>query len=113
MAWNDNYEKHRDELLERFKEDPECKECMDILLDEFYDCLSNHEGESEGIGLDGKRPFGNSDIIGDVAHLLDIEIYNEETDERNEDAEDYCFWLYDHLWAYTKYRYRQSKENTE
>lgn len=102
------YETQLNELLEKIKENSKVKEHMDILLNAFYDNLEDQEGECKGIGLDGKRPFGNSDIARDVAEILDLEEFNE-NDELID--EDYFWWLYTHLFAWIKYNYLNSKAN--
>jgi len=47
----------------------------------------------------GKRPFGNSDIVRDIAEILDIEPKGEgEDNEFTEDQEDYIVDLYKGLY---------------
>jgi hypothetical protein len=106
MYSSEKYKRQRDQLLKRFEEDPNCKKHMDILLDSFYENINDSDGECSGIGLDGKRPFGNSSIAYDIAEIIGIEI-DEEGWSKN--TKEYCYWLYDHLWAYIKYIYSQSK----
>lgn len=40
------------------------------LANAFYKNLQPHEDECKGLGLDGKRPFGNSFIEGDVLNII-------------------------------------------
>ncbi len=51
-------------------------------------------GESEAPGLCTKRPYGNGDVVDDIAEILGI-------DKRlmNEDDSQYDETLYDKLWA--------------
>ena len=108
--WEEQLKKYEiaiSELMDEFKQDPECKKHMDLLLEAFYTYIENAEDESKGIGLDGKRPFGNSFIAGDVAEIIGIEFGGE--DEGNEAIEEYCDWLYYHLWAYIKYNYETKR----
>lgn len=43
------------------------------LADAFFDNLIIDNCEYGGIGLDSKRPFGNSDVEADILELLDRE----------------------------------------
>lgn len=51
------------------------------LLKNLY--ISWDDCEFGGPRVDPKRPFGNSDVIGDIATILDIKLPNEEDDYDN------------------------------
>ena len=51
-----------------------------LLANAFFDNLEIDGSEYGGIGLDSKRPFGNSDVEGDMLEILDIEV-----DDGNDD----------------------------
>jgi hypothetical protein len=45
-------------------------------------------GDTVSIGVDGKRPFGNSNMYGDIAEILDWKLPNEDlSDEQREEAD--------------------------
>ena len=46
---------------------------LKVLADAFFAGLTMLAWEYGGIGLDPKRPFGNSDVEGDMLELLDWE----------------------------------------
>ena len=55
----------------------------------------------EGMILDEKRPFGNSDIDGDVAELIGLDLPDEEEyPEEFERSLEYCWELWSELPAY-------------
>jgi len=59
----------------------------------FYKNLQVTEGDGYGIGLDTKRPFGNSYIEGDLMEIIGMEPAEYDTDEYRE-QEDYVRDLY-------------------
>ncbi len=99
-----------DELLELFKEDPKREAHMEALADAFYEELTREQYcEYGGWGLDDKRPFGNSYVVGDMADIVGIDLPDEEDDARDE-VEAYLHELYDDLGLYLKYRWELSKK---
>lgn len=45
-----------------------------IVADAFFDNLQIDNCEYGGIGVDSKRPFGNSDVEGDILEMLDVQM---------------------------------------
>lgn len=66
------------------------------LAQAFIDNLQIDDCEYGGIGLDSKRPFGNSDVEGDILHIIGAEL--EEDDDGDpawsDDQRDYARSLY-------------------
>lgn len=57
---------------------------LKILADAFYAELTMLDWEYGGIGLDPKRPFGNSDVEDDMLELLDW-------DQEGDDGDGPCY----------------------
>ncbi len=53
---------------------------LKVLADAFFAELTMLEWEYGGIGLDPKRPFGNSDVEGDMLELLDCGLEGDDGD---------------------------------
>lgn len=67
----------------------------------FFDNLERNEYcEYGGWGLDDKRPFGNSDVEGDLIEIVFGTL--DETLRENEDVTEYVTSLYDDLGEYLK-----------
>lgn len=66
------------------------KQDLRKLADAFFDELCMLEVEYGGIGLDPKRPFGNSNVERDILELLDCEPEDDgdHSQEQREYAED-------------------------
>ncbi len=85
---------------------------MRELADAFYDNLEREQHcEYGGWGLDDKRPFGNSWVVGDIAEIIGLKLMPDMEDEDEEreayaKAEDYCHGLYDDLGAYLKMKWK-------
>lgn len=54
---------------------------LHCLLKAFAKNLQIDNCEYGGIGLNNKRPFGNSDVEGDILEIIGLE-YNEEIEEQ-------------------------------
>lgn len=79
---------------------------MANLADAFYDNLQREAYcEYGGWGLDDKRPFGSSYVLGDIAEIIGLQLPDEEGTARYE-AEVYCHGLYDDLGAYLKMKWK-------
>jgi len=77
-----------------------------LLADAFYENLRIDNCEFGGIGLDCKRPFGNSNVEYDILEIIGID----PTIENEEEWEAYARYLYfKKLVPYLKDRYAQSK----
>jgi hypothetical protein len=48
-------------------------EHLRLLALAFYQAMNESPDEGDGLGLDGKRPFGNSGIAGDVLEIIEEE----------------------------------------
>lgn len=57
---------------------------LEILAQAFFDNLQIDNCEYGGIGVDSKRPFGNSDVEGDILEMIDCE-------PQGDDGEDACW----------------------
>jgi hypothetical protein len=75
---------------------------MDALARAFFANLQ--QGSYRGIGLSESRPFGNSDVAGDILELLDIEPANDEA-SYSESQRDYADELYGKLIDYLQAKY--------
>lgn len=67
---------------------------MRILAGMFFNNLQRDDIEYGGWGIDGKRPFGNSDVEGDILEELSIE---PEIDGYSEEQREYASELYGDL----------------
>lgn len=56
-------------------------EHLRLLSIAFYEAMNETTDECNGLGIDGKRPFGNSYIAGDVLEII----------EEKPEGEDYCW----------------------
>jgi len=72
------------------------------LLPAFVDRLRRGDCEYGGWGLDDKRPFGNSDVAGDIAKIIGLQV-DGDTGITGAQRE-YCDGLYDDLPEYLRYR---------
>lgn len=69
-----------------------------VLADAFFDNLQIDNCEYGGIGLDSKRPFGNSDVEGDILTMLECEA-------EGDDGHSAC-WSYEQL-SYARTLYHE------
>lgn len=73
------------------------EEDLELLADAFFENLEISNVEYGGIGLDPKRPFGNSDARGDILEIIGMEptelgkMYNEYSKAQLEYADDLYF----------------------
>jgi hypothetical protein len=59
---------------------------LQLLADAFFKNLQIDNNEFGGIGLDCKRPFGNSSVESDICHILNLEYdYSQELDNYTHD----------------------------
>jgi hypothetical protein len=67
-----------------------------ILAAAFFDGLHIDDCEYGGIGLDPKRPFGNSDVDGDILEMIGAEPEGDDGDSQcwSSDQRDYARSLY-------------------
>lgn len=63
------------------------------LADAFMNGLERDDCEWGAIGADCKRPFGNSDMPGDVCEIIGLE----QTDDTYDESYDYAVSLYNAL----------------
>ncbi len=106
---SDNWDEKLEELLESFEDNEERKAEMEKLADAFMDNLQREECEYGGWGVDSKRPFGNSNVTGDIADILDIELPEYGSDEYDE-MRAYLDGLYSDLGVFLRYKWLQFKE---
>ena len=97
-----NYEKFNN-LIASLKEDPEREKHMNLLADAFYENIQRDDVEFGGLGLDSKRPFGNSDVERDLAEIIGLDLPDEK-DEFNEISR-YLYSLYDDLGLFLQYKW--------
>jgi hypothetical protein len=80
---------------------------MLILEIAFFQNLQRDNCEYGGIGVDCKRPFGNSDVEGDILEMLDIVKAGDDGEDECWSSEQraYAAGLYDSLipWLQKKY----------
>ncbi len=77
---------------------------LKLLADAFFDNIYRHE-DSMTIGLDFRRPFGNSFVAGDILEI--IKLKHDSTDEDGvscyaEELISYVLGLYDELVLYLR-----------
>lgn len=79
------------------------REDMEKLERAFFKNLQRNDCEYGGIGLDDKRPFGNSFVAGDILEIIGEQ--KDDVDGWTEEQLDYADWLYDKLipWLQKKY----------
>lgn len=92
---------------------------LEKLADAFYEALHIHNCEYGGIGLDSKRPFGNSDVEGDILVILGQEPEGDDGDsacwssnQREYATELYHVHLIPYLVAQWKRSHGSASENT-
>ena len=96
------------DLIEEIVSDPERKAAMDLLVEAFFENLQREENiEYGGWGLDNKRPFGNSYVIGDIAEIIGFILPDYEDKDTYNDARRYLDDLYNDLGTYLKYKWRE------
>jgi hypothetical protein len=71
-------------------------EHLRLLALAFYQAMNESPGYGNGLGLDGKRPFGNSGIPGDVLEII----------EEEPEGEDNC-------WSDSQYDYAKELYNVK
>lgn len=77
------------------RNDRDEEEDLFALVTEFYNGLRIDNTEYGGIGIDSKRPFGNSDVEGDMLRIIGWEPENVEGDpEYTEEQFEYVRELY-------------------
>lgn len=76
------------------------------LADAFFENLERNSIEYGGWGLDGKRPFGNSYVEGDILEIIGWEPIG---DEYTQDQEEYASDLYGDLGEYLRQQWRMRK----
>lgn len=77
---------------------------LELLADAFFDNLRISKSEYGGIGLDGKRPFGNSDVEGDILEIIGIC-----PDDDDDDNRVYASELYSDLIGYLRRKWEAKK----
>lgn len=75
---------------------------MAKLATAFFDNLQRDDCEYGAIGVDCKRPFGNSDVEGDILELLDAKPEGEEDGGKawSQEQREYAAELYGNLIPY-------------
>jgi hypothetical protein len=107
---SDNWEEKLEELKESFEDNPNRKMHLEKLADAFFDHLQRDEVEYGGWGVDSKRPFGNSYVVGDIADYLDMEFPEDDESDEHDDMRQYLDGLYDDLGVYLRYRWLELKK---
>lgn len=80
---------------------------MIILVEAFFRNLQRDNCEYGGIGIDAKRPFGNSDVEGDILDMLDQLPEGDDGEGPcwSSKQRQYAAALYDNLIPYLQERY--------
>lgn len=78
------------------------------LADAFFKNIQPSPDECQGIGIDGKRPFGNSYIAGDVLDIIAAKPGGEDG-AWSRAQEDYAYKLYDDLARFLRATWRLSR----
>ena len=80
---------------------------MQKLAKAFFDNLQRGRCEYGGIGLDDKRPFGNSDVEGDILEILGAEPEGDDGEGKCWSSEQYQYarQCYDQLIPYLQGKY--------
>ena len=80
---------------------------MEKLAQAFFAHLQRGTCEYGGIGLDDKRPFGNSDVEGDILRILDCKMEGDDGNDKcwSSEQREYATELYDELIEYLQERY--------
>lgn len=81
------------------------------LADAFFDNLEIDNCEYGGIGLNSKRPFGNSYVQGDIFEIIGIEP-EENDDEYTKLQEDYADELYSELIPFLQEKWKKFRQIT-
>lgn len=89
----------------------ERKQHLFKLADAFFDNLQYDSVEYGGLGLDGKRPFGNSYVQGDILEIVGIEPLTDE-EGYNRAQEDYADDLYGFLAEFLNEKWTALREIT-
>ena len=110
--FSEEYDDKIDDLLEELEADDERREHMELLADAFFENLQRDDCEYGGIGLDSKRPFGNSNVEPDIAEMigLDRDVVYGEVEEENEEMIEYLRSLYDDLGIFLIYKWREFRK---
>lgn len=89
------------------KNKKERKEHMFLLASEFFENLERGDCEYGGWGQDDKRPFGNSNVTGDIAKIVGIEL-----DSDSPEYEEKCKYLndlYSDLGDYLRHMWKKNE----
>ena len=72
---------------------------MQVIANAFFQALIDNQRAHDCVGISPKRPFGNSNIGGDIAHMLNIAIDDPtgDSDFINDEINDYCNGLWEKL----------------
>lgn len=84
------------------------------LADAFFDNLMIDNVEYGGVGLDSKRPFGNSDVEGDILELLDREPEGDDGHDAcwsRAQREYACVLYHTHLIPYLRTEWKRRADN--
>lgn len=80
---------------------------MEKLATAFFDNLQRDDCEYGAIGVDCKRPFGNSDVEGDILEILGVKPGGDDGDSKcwSSDQREYAASLYGNLIRYLRGKY--------
>ena len=80
---------------------------MEKLEQEFFRNLYRQPYEYGGIGLDGKRPFGNSDVESDILEIIEASMEGDDGESEcwSSKQRAYASELYDNLIPHLKKKY--------
>ena len=98
-----------EEMLESFKDNPAREDHMKILAAAFFENLRRDDCEYGGIGVNSKRPFGNSSVEFDIAEIIgfDSDRLMDEDGNYDEDLRWYLNDLYSDLIFYLPYMWKK------
>ncbi len=89
---------------------------FETLADAFFENLEYSNIEFGGLGLNAKRPFGNSSVEPDLAEIVfgDRNVIYDPNQEGfyDEDKASYLRWLYFNLGEYLQKRWQELQEDS-
>lgn len=84
---------------------------MEILAQAFFRNLERNDMEYGGIGIDCKRPFGNSDVEGDILEMIGATPEGDDGEDKcwSSAQKKYAASMYDGLIKYLQAKYLKRK----
>lgn len=89
--------------------DEEQLEHFSLLADAFFENLDYDNAEFSGLGVDSKRPFGNSYVERDILDIIGLP--SGEDEDAIEERKEYALWLYYNLKEFLQKRWKELGES--